>query len=291
MKQLYITTAIFLSVAQVTLGQFPREKENISYEKVRVITENNGIDIISYFYSPKGELRLTVAKPKPDITIDKKEYFYNSNRQIVLIKKYGLLTRTSGLVYEGKDEYQYNSDGNLEEIKSYSWGLMQPTNDIAKRTTFEYGSENLVTSKTVVNYRHSGSVESTERYLYEYDNSLKLITEIKWRNDKLSMLKKMTYNSNNQLIKSESHFVKTNNYSYASAAFSNGLTFFETDGFQIEAKPRGSTVFTYNDFDFLVKITDTNHFLENDDPYSSTFEYTTYSEAELRDEKNDITIQ
>jgi hypothetical protein len=69
------------------------------------------------------------------------------------------------------------------------------------------------------------------------------------------------------------------------------LTFFEIDGFQVEAKPRGSTVFTYNAFDFLVKVMVTNHFLENDDPYSSTFEYTTYSETELRDEKNDITIQ
>jgi hypothetical protein len=202
-----------------------------------------------------------------------------------------MMDKSRGLQHVGKDLYVYEPNGNLSEIKSYFWGVLQPSDHIDKRTTFKYGTKNLVTSKTVVNYRHNGSVETTERCLYEYDNSLKLITELKWRNDRLSMLTKMTYNSNNQLIKSENHFIKNNDYSNASPVFSKGLTFFEIDGFQVEAKPRGSTVFTYNAFDFLVKVMVTNHFLENDDPYSSTFEYTTYSETELRDEKNDITIQ
>ena len=288
MKQIF-AIILFLTTTQIVLGQFPTNKEKVDFENVFTITEDNGIDLISYYYSPKGEITQIVRKTKSNITNGKTEYLYNHDRQIQLAKKFTLISNSSGLKYSGKDEYIYDSNNNLKEIRIYSWGLNQPSNNLDKKTTFEYNSSKQLTKRTAINYRYNETISGTTEYLFRYDDSNQLVSEIRIKNGKLWMIEKLSYNENKKVVKKESYYPIENDYSYADSKFKSNLKKVEFENYQIESKPRGTANYTYNSQGFLISITDNNHYL-NSEPYSITFKYQPYSETELQNKKNDITI-
>jgi hypothetical protein len=290
MKQIIFIGIIFIGTIQIALGQFPLKKEKIDYKNIKSIQEYNGLDLIVYQYSPNGEITHMLKKSKSGITYRKSNYFYNNHRQIVLVKNYMLISKTSGLIYVGKKEYFYDTNNHSSEIKQYSWGIKEPTNIVDKQTTLEYNKNGLPFKIIEIKYRYNGTIAYINKETITYNEVNKIQRKIIQLNGQIQSVDKFFYDQEGRLLKMEEYYPKSSDYSYVSPKFIKNLNFTDYNGTQLESKPRGETIFKYDSNGHLTKEIYINHFMDYN-PYIISFSYTFYNEQELQDKNNDISFK
>jgi len=290
MKQIIFIGILFIGTIQIALGQFPLKKEKIDYKNIKSIQEDNGLDLIVYKYSPKGEITHMLKKSKSGITYRKSNYFYNNDRQIVLVKNYMLTSKTSGFIYTGKKEYYYDTNNHLTEIKQYSWGIKEPANIVDKQTTLKYNKNNLLSKITKIKYRYNGTIAYIENETITYNKNNKIQRKTKQLNGQFQSVDKYFYDLEGRLTKTEEYYPKSSDYNYVSPKFIKNLKFTPYNGIQLESIPRGETIYKYDSNGHLAKEIYKNNLMDYN-PYIIFFSYTFYNEQERRDKENNISFK
>lgn len=230
------------ALTKLTVSTADIKKMKIS--EIRAFTPAYSIKDI-YKYDSEGYLKKLYTYFKADVVSERREYSYN-NAQLAEEKIFTLFNEGSELVYSGRIEYLYNSDGLVEKVKEYSWGLSSNYNKLNKETFFEYNKNKEISKR--IESQYSGYSSKEKQYLYEYDK-INLLKNIKTKDNRgYSEMEYFTYDSKGKLT-SKKYFYEIDNTIRDTREFkynSDGLLIEEWSTHYSDNKPTLIIKYEYN---------------------------------------------
>jgi hypothetical protein len=287
MKHVFISIILIL-IYKAGITQRSLSFELTEIENVKIITIDEGSGKEQNHYSPRGEITKSVVEQGNKV-FNKTDYYYNKNRQIKTVKKYGMYSNTEELKFSGMDEYKYDENDKLIETRTLFWGVKPVSDQLREKTTFEYDSQGRLVKKTISKYKWNNSVGTKTILTFKYNTDNTISSIINHRNGKLLSIEKYYHNSNGVLISISTTYAYENDYSRAAASFKNDLEMVRFEKYYIESKPRKTEKYKYDSSGRLTSIRQGQEYTGGE-PFVIHYQYKYFSEEEKLNSEYDISF-